>query len=467
MRLTQVLQGYHVQRGHHRGFFRKIAWRKGSKLIVPQEITFSDPRLQVRVEQSGKKVVNAFWNPPWDEQKVFPQWIPERDDPRFEKFVPRPKIESHPLWKDKSAYIYHGSSKLQERMEQAKLLSKSVVISGLPIDVENLVDAFQLKNQDDLIRRYILHAVAWNQMTEPLPKFHPPPDPTDPRKFLTRELFKNKLIRHRGVPYDQQASLLLANLLRICHISNHARSEAQEGAPSLTESLRNRHMVTDCELQTFYRHLEDDLVHLSAKLDSVIYSDKPLPPPANANEVAQTLNYKLPDLWPMKATIDMLPKHLYDNADILTYRKENIPVISHPLYPHTIGISSGEWWDLEDHTPRALMLTFGAALAQARHLYGESVQGDLASPVVIQAIATNGFNFNLITFQLNTVDLASTDGIKNIAWVDSGPENNIREDWRPNTNATKFCEQKPYVLKEYNPEVFKKVLAIYLNGGVQ
>jgi hypothetical protein len=100
-------------------------------------------------------------------------------------------------------------------------------------------------------------------------------------------------------------------------------------------------------------------------------------------------------------------------------------------------------------------------------LYGESVQGDLASPVVIQAIATNGFNFNLITFQLNTVDLASTDGIKNIAWVDSGPENNIREDWRPNTNATKFCEQKPYVLKEYNPEVFKKVLAIYLNGGVQ
>ena len=106
-------------------------------------------------------------------------------------------------------------------------------------------------------------------------------------------------------------------------------------------------------------------------------------------------------------------------------------------------------------------------IPQARLMHGEDVQGELSSPVVLQSIATNGFNFNFITLQLNTLDLSSPDGVKNIAWIDAGPQNNIREDWRPTTQMGSRDSQKPYVLREFNPVVFEKVLAMYLNGGVR
>ena len=104
---------------------------------------------------------------------------------------------------------------------------------------------------------------------------------------------------------------------------------------------------------------------------------------------------------------------------------------------------------------------------KARLIHGGDVQGELRSPVVLQAIATNGFNFDFITFQLNTLDFSSSEGVKNIAWIDSGPHNNIREDWRPTTWTAFRGSQRPYVLKEFNPVVFEKILATYLNGSVK
>jgi len=480
MRVTLSLLGYHGQRGVHPVRIRKHRWKEGSPIVVPKEVTFSDPRLQTVVEQSGKEVENPFWNPPWEKPQEHPQWVPESDDPRFEKFLPKPPPESHPLWKSKAAYVYDQEAKLQCRMDQAKLLTKTIVVEGLPAEVEDLIGAYKIKEQDEIVRRLVLQAVAWDQAKDPLPQWFEEASPLDPYKFVTREdqLRKTKATVPKGPSYQKQADNLLGDLLRVCDVSNHEHSVASETAPELIDSHKNRFLLHDCDIQTTYTHFDGDLIHLSGKVHSVLYRDAPLPPPADQSIVDETAHETLPELWPLRPTIDLLPKHIYDNEDMLTFRKGKCPKLSHPIFPHTLGISWGKWWEKygytydrmyepEDCLTRAFMTTFGAAVAQARLLYGEDVQGELRSPVVLQSIATNGFNFDFITLQLNTLDLSSPAGVKNMVWIDAGPHNNIREDWRPTTFIPWLCTQKPYVLREFNPVVFEKIVAMYLNGVVR
>lgn len=42
----------------------------------------------------------------------------------------------------------------------------------------------------------------------------------------------------------------------------------------------------------------------------------------------------------------------------------------------------------------------------------------LEKPVVVQSIATDGQLFYFMVLQLNTLDLDSSDGIKNLVWMD-------------------------------------------------
>ena len=44
---------------------------------------------------------------------------------------------------------------------------------------------------------------------------------------------------------------------------------------------------------------------------------------------------------------------------------------------------------------------------------------DLDEPIVTQAIVSTGVKFSFIQVQLNTLNLASDDGIKNMVWVDT------------------------------------------------
>ena len=83
---------------------------------------------------------------------------------------------------------------------------------------------------------------------------------------------------------------------------------------------QNRHQLHDCDFQTVYPHFDGDLVHLSGKLHSVVYRDAPLPAPASQSLVDETMHEKLPELWPLKPTIDLLPKHIYDDENVLTFR---------------------------------------------------------------------------------------------------------------------------------------------------
>ena len=87
-----------------------------------------------------------------------------------------------------------------------------------------------------------------------------------------------------------------------------------------------------------------------------------------------------------------------------------------------------------------------------RNLYGQDVSGVLPKPITVNVIASDTRKFHFAIFQLNTLDLNGSDGIKNIYWHQPELE-----------QLYEFCgyEKAIPVLKGYNPEAFDKLMTMY------
>ena len=88
-----------------------------------------------------------------------------------------------------------------------------------------------------------------------------------------------------------------------------------------------------------------------------------------------------------------------------------------------------------------------------RNLYGQDVSGVLPKPITINVIASDTRKFHFAIFQLNTVDLDGSDGIKNVYWHQ--PELD---------QLYEFCgyEKAVPTLKGYNPVAFVKLMTMYM-----
>jgi len=60
----------------------------------------------------------------------------------------------------------------------------------------------------------------------------------------------------------------------------------------------------------------------------------------------------------------------------------------------------------------------------------------LEKPIVVQSVATNGRLFQFVVFQLNTTDLQSDSGVKNLVWVDEDQP------------LYKFAKVRPFIKKK-------------------
>lgn len=78
---------------------------------------------------------------------------------------------------------------------------------------------------------------------------------------------------------------------------------------------------------------------------------------------------------------------------------------------------------------------------------------DLPEPIVVQCVQTDGKMFHFSVLQLNSVDLSSN--LCNAYW--SLPPINIYEE-------CSYLKGVP-TLEGYNPEVFKTLLALYVNSS--
>jgi len=70
--------------------------------------------------------------------------------------VPRPvpRDHTHPLYHEKICHVYRDHNVLLKGLDQGKTLTKTVEVkTGLPLEIENLVGALHLPEQDMLVQR--------------------------------------------------------------------------------------------------------------------------------------------------------------------------------------------------------------------------------------------------------------------------------------------------------------------------
>ncbi len=120
----------------------------------------------------------------------------------------------------------------------------------------------------------------------------------------------------------------------------------------------------------------------------------------------------------------------------------------------------------DERLARMVMFAFGSALVQARQLYPNGI---LTKPITVQSIFLLDELFHFVIFQLNTLNYNDTnDQRSNYVWID---KDNYLYDNRPSMvmyNPRYGTERnlQRYVLEKlkYNPIVFEKFLALYLQG---
>lgn len=102
---------------------------------------------------------------------------------------------------------------------------------------------------------------------------------------------------------------------------------------------------------------------------------------------------------------------------------------------------------------RSLAHCFTAAASYAKQRFGDDVK-DLPKPVTVQCVQCDGQQFHFSVYQLNTLNLDGTDGLKNFWW--SEPRMSIYE--------KSGYENGTPIITGYNPDVFKRLLAFYRNS---
>uniref|UniRef100_A0A671P9F6 Large ribosomal subunit protein mL37 n=1 Tax=Sinocyclocheilus anshuiensis TaxID=1608454 RepID=A0A671P9F6_9TELE len=142
---------------------------------------------------------------------------------------------------------------------------------------------------------------------------------------------------------------------------------------------------------------------------------------------------------PIAPSIDLQNTHVYQEKNDT----------GQPLTSFTITHRNTPKLLPEQLRAKMIMFSFGNALVRAQALYGK--------PIVVQSVASNGRLFQFVVFQLNSTDLQSDSGVKNLAWVD---EDQPLYEWCQVLSLLLV----PAGLSGFQPNT--KFLALYLHGAV-
>ncbi|XP_068949620.1 large ribosomal subunit protein mL37-like [Petaurus breviceps papuanus] len=349
---------------------------------------------------------------------VFPPWERGWEDPRRPRPVPR---DTHPLRREEPCYMMHQRSRLLEGVKQALWLTKSKLIEGLPERVLRLAEeaASQIENQDEQVQNAIYHARLWHS-TEDIPK---------------RETY---------------CPVIMDNLIQLC------KTKIPQ-YPSLTRRIQAR----DYTLSTSWRR-ESIFLQIRGLNGTRLSAKDPLLPIASQEEVHATDNHVLETFYPIAPTINLHECDIYDVREDSGFH-EGYP---YP-HPHTVYFTEAAnrrraRFRPEQLRAKMIMFAFGNALAQARAMYGEEPRV-LEQPLVVQSVGTDGRVFQFMVFQLNTTDLDSNEGVKNLVWMDS--DQLLYQHFRCLTVIKKKVVVEPAGIIDYQPRTFRKFLAMYLHGA--
>lgn len=417
MRLTTVLCKQHIGR-----MFKKH-WRLQRKRvpIVTQA--------EGAVEAKGIPVYDA--NDIIEEKREFVQV--KGGEPLVTR--PLPRDHTHPLYQERICLMYRDHNVLLKGLDQGKTLTKTVEVkTGLPVEIENLVGAQHLPDQDMLVQRCIMKSHVFDAMQVKLPKIHDPQRPAwnFPRVY--------------GINDKRRNVLLSSKLIQLCEFA----------CANGTNAVSSRALVQD-EIVFVPLEKDGDLIQLELTADFLLNSATPLPTFADADEVQKTRDIPLPDLYPVKHTITLEKENIYQIKHVF-------PVLQGSQFPH-IHTAVFHYNETEVNniyeTPvteeqvlgRTLLKAFAVAAAHAQQRFGVDVK-DLPEPVTLQCVQTDGRLFHFAVLQLNTLDLDGVEGKKNIFWMLPRI---------PLFSSCMYMKGKP-LLEGYNPEVFSRLLAFCSNG---
>lgn len=409
MRLTQALGK------HNLGRLIKRVWQQ-TRDRRPYDINI-DGKLATNF---GIKSVDAMdiIQPKKEFQKIEPEFF-------YQKIV---FDNTHPDWKDEVCLAYRDHNVLQHGTPQAQLLLKTIHVNDeLPQQIadkeEDISD--QIHN---LIKRTIYTTNIFDAHQELLPKRK---DPNRPAWNFPRDY---------GLTEIRRTQNIFKKLLQICECLNR---------PELAKTRTIIHNgITSVSIER-----ESRLLQFALTFDLALVSTKPLTQIEDQNAF---MELDFPDIHPLYPTISLTKTNIYRTEDL-----SSIEATSPWHNVHTIFISHNsekvknltEIPVTEDQMQaRAMIKSFTAAASNARQRFGSEVK-HLPEPVTVQCILSNGQDFHFSVLQLNTLDINKTEGIRNFWWT---------------TPTLKLFEQACYdsgkpTLKDYNPEVIKKVFAFYKN----
>uniref|UniRef100_A0A8C5JYC8 Large ribosomal subunit protein mL37 n=1 Tax=Jaculus jaculus TaxID=51337 RepID=A0A8C5JYC8_JACJA len=350
---------------------------------------------------------------------VFPPWDPGWKNPRFHRSAP---IHEQPLYKDRPCYIFHQRCRLLEGVKQALWLTKTKLIEGLPEQVLRPVDdpGSHIANQDERVLNVISHARLWHS-TEDIPK---------------RESY---------------CPVIVDSLIQLC----------KSQIPKFP-ALAQRMYAQNCSLSTAWNR-ESALLQVRGTSGARLSAKAPLPPIASRAEVEATKSHVLETFYPISPTMNLQECNVYDVKDDPGFQEGCAYPHPHTLYFLEKANVRSHRFQPDQLRAKMILFAFGNALAQARRLYG-SAATVLERPVVVQSVGTDGRVFQFLVLQLNTTDLASSEGVKNVVWMDAD-QLLYQHFWcLPVTKKRVLVE--PVGPVGFQPETFRKFLALYLHGAL-
>ncbi|XP_075038243.1 large ribosomal subunit protein mL37 [Mixophyes fleayi] len=337
------------------------------------------------------------------------------------QFYHSPPAEEMELYKEEPSYVFNPKCRLLGGVKQALWLTKSKLIQGLPQRILNICEdpAFKFPNHEELVQNVIYNACLWSTTG----------------KEQEREEYCPKLLQ---------------GLLHLCRVQN-----------CTYPALSQRSFVENWRLATSWRK-ESTLYHVRGANGLLMSAKTPFEPLASSSEIEATQQHTLDSLYPLSPAIDLQEVNVYKERNDLGFRT-GFPF----FHPHTIYLTepcSTKAKFLPDQLrAKMIMIAFGTAVAKAKDLYGENAK-TLPQPIVVQSVSTDGQLFHFLVLQLNTLDLESNDGVKNIVWMDG--DQALYDTVAAKATIKRKVVVVPAGLAGFKPETFVKFWAMYLNGAI-
>ncbi|CAH1396157.1 unnamed protein product [Nezara viridula] len=362
-----------------------------------------------------------------DALDVIKEKRPEKKILPLKSFEPVPVVagEAHPDYHEEPCLTYKDHNVLLEGFKQAKVLTNTVEINSdvLPLQQDVSIEQ-ELPLQDKLVKRCIKSSLMYDATQGLLPKRH---DPSREAWIFPREY---------GITDKRRNYLLVNRLLQLC----------SSFSPQL---LGQRSVVNSAKFVVPVTLPSKQKILFSVTGDAVVFADKH----PTIERTQQEINSELPDISPLSPVVSL------EESNIFKF-EPSFPLTSdaklRKIHTAVVHYNETQVHNLFDSPVtsdqilgRSLMQAWVFAMAQAP----QNPTGKLKEPISVQTVHTNGQFFHFSVLQLNSTSCASNTEPKNYFWS------------FPVMDIFKHCtyEKGLPVFEDYNPRVFRTLLAFYNN----